>query len=112
MKATVQKIKEVRSIPETDAIEAVEILDRVAVVKSGTYQPGELCIMVEKPNLSPNRYSPTILQVRRISEIEGPEEMKVGLSQQPWGDQLQLGPYDDALVIEEGTDVTHLIQKS
>jgi hypothetical protein len=111
MKATVQKIKEIRSIPETDAIEAVEILGRVAVVKAGIYQPDQLCILVETPNLSPNRYSPTILQVRHISEIEGPEEMKVGLSQQPWGDQLQLGPYDDALVIKEGTDVTHLILK-
>ena len=34
------------------------------------------------------------------------EEMQVGVSQQPWGDQLQLGPYDNALVIEEGVDVT------
>jgi len=33
-------------------------------------------------------------------------EMVIGVSQQPWGDQLQLGPYDDALVIEEETDVT------
>jgi hypothetical protein len=28
--------------------------------------------------------------------------MKIGISKQPWGDQLQLGPYDDAIVIEEG----------
>jgi RNA ligase (TIGR02306 family) len=32
--------------------------------------------------------------------------MKIGISKQPWGDQLQLGPYDDAIVIEEGADVT------
>lgn len=41
-----------------------------------------------------------------ISVLEGDEEMKIGISKQPWGEQLQLGPYDDALVIEEGTDVT------
>lgn len=33
-------------------------------------------------------------------------EFSIGISKQPWGDRLQLGPYDDALVIEEGTDVT------
>jgi RNA ligase (TIGR02306 family) len=32
--------------------------------------------------------------------------MKIGISKQPWGDQLQLGPYDNAIVIEEGADVT------
>ncbi len=37
------------------------------------------------------------------------EEMSVGVSKQPWGDQLQLGPYDDALVIEEGVEVTQLL---
>lgn len=37
------------------------------------------------------------------------EEMRIGESEQPWGKQLQLGPYDDALVIEVGTDVTNLL---
>jgi RNA ligase (TIGR02306 family) len=36
-------------------------------------------------------------------------EMVIGVSQQPWGDQLQLGPYDDALVIKEETDVTSVL---
>ena len=44
--------------------------------------------------------------VMPISVLEGQDEMKIGVSEQPWGPQLQLGPYDDALVIEEGVDVT------
>ncbi len=41
--------------------------------------------------------------------LEGDGEMKIGISHQPWGEQLQLGPYDDALVIEEGVDVTEML---
>lgn len=41
-----------------------------------------------------------------LSVLEGEGEMKIGVSEQPWGKQLQLGPYDDALVIEVGVDVT------
>lgn len=36
-------------------------------------------------------------------------EMIVDISKQPWGDQLQIGPYDDALVVEVGMDVTELL---
>jgi len=47
-----------------------------------------------------------------VLNAKNPEdyEMVVGNSKQPWGYQLQLGPYDDALVIEEGTDVTALLK--
>jgi RNA ligase (TIGR02306 family) len=44
-----------------------------------------------------------------LSVLEGEDEMKIGVSSQPHGDQLQLGPYDDALVIEEGIDVTEVL---
>lgn len=37
------------------------------------------------------------------------EEMAVGISEQPWGDQLQVGPYDNAMVIEEGLDVSDIL---
>ena len=36
-------------------------------------------------------------------------DMVVDISKQPWGDQLQVGPYDDALVVEVGMDVTELL---
>jgi len=36
-------------------------------------------------------------------------EMVVGTSKQPWGEQMQVGPYDDALVVEIGLDVTELL---
>jgi hypothetical protein len=38
--------------------------------------------------------------------LETGEEMMIGISEQPWGKQLQLGPYDDAIPIQEGMDVT------
>ena len=41
-----------------------------------------------------------------IKALETGEEMVIGVSQQPWGKQLQLGPYDDAIPIQEGMDVT------
>jgi RNA ligase (TIGR02306 family) len=44
-----------------------------------------------------------------ISILEGPDEMKIGYSDQPWGKQLQVGPYDNALIIQEGEDVTEYL---
>lgn len=44
-----------------------------------------------------------------LSILDGDEEMKIGASFQPRGPQLQVGPYDDAIVIEEGVDVTELL---
>jgi hypothetical protein len=41
-----------------------------------------------------------------ITVLETGEEMMIGISEQPWGKQLQLGPYDDAIPIQEGMDVT------
>lgn len=41
-----------------------------------------------------------------IKALETGEEMMIGISEQPWGKQLQLGPYDDAIPIQEGMDVT------
>jgi len=35
--------------------------------------------------------------------------MVVGVSKQPWGEQFQLGPYDNALLLEPGVDVTNLL---
>jgi hypothetical protein len=36
-------------------------------------------------------------------------EMVVGISKQPWGEQFQLGPYDNSLFLEPGVDVTNLL---
>ena len=41
-----------------------------------------------------------------ISILENDSEMKIGYSEQPWGKQLQVGPYDNAILIQEGEDVT------
>lgn len=47
-----------------------------------------------------------LLPLSILESKDDESEMKIGISEQPWGDQLQLGPYDDAIVIEEGSDVT------
>jgi hypothetical protein len=36
-------------------------------------------------------------------------EMVVGISKQPWGEQFQLGPYDNALLLEPGVEVSNLL---
>jgi len=109
MKATIQQVKEIRKIPETESIEVAEVAGRSIAVRTGTYIAGDFCVSVERPNLSESAYYPTAISLMPVSAIEGNEEFKVGISKQPWGDQLQLGPYDDALVIQVGTDVTCLI---
>jgi len=44
-----------------------------------------------------------------LHALENDNKMKIGVSRQPHGDQLQLGPYDDAFIIEVGADVTELL---
>lgn len=50
-----------------------------------------------------------LLPISVLNEVYEGEEMIVGISKQPHGDQLQLGPYDNALILEEGVDVTDLL---
>jgi hypothetical protein len=44
-----------------------------------------------------------------INVLETGEEMVIGISEQPWGGQLQLGPYDDAILIQDGEDVSEYL---
>jgi hypothetical protein len=44
-----------------------------------------------------------------INVLETGEEMVIGISEQPWGEQLQLGPYDDAILIQDGEDVSEYL---
>jgi len=44
-----------------------------------------------------------------INVLETDEEMVIGISEQPWGEQLQLGPYDDAILIQDGEDVSEYL---
>jgi RNA ligase (TIGR02306 family) len=50
-----------------------------------------------------------LLPLTVLNEVYEDEEMVIGVSEQPQGPQMQLGPYDDALIIEEGVDVTELL---
>lgn len=44
-----------------------------------------------------------------VKSLETGEEMVIGISEQPWGEQLQLGPYDDAILIQDGEDVSNYL---
>ena len=133
--ASIQRVREVRPIEGADAIEVVQINNWNVVSKKGEYEVGDLCIYCEIDSFLPVKDDFEFLRkssyrkladgsegfrlktiklrgqvsqglVLPIKMLNGSEEMVIGVSAQPWGDQLQLGPYDDALVIEEGVDVS------
>lgn len=133
--ASIRRIKEILPIEGADAIEVAVVDGWKVVTKKGEYKPGDLCIYCEIDSFLPIREEFEFLrkssykkmgdqegfrlktirlrgQVSQglllpLSVLNGQEEMQVGIARQPWGDQLQLGPYDDALVIEEGADVSN-----
>ena len=136
--ASIQIVKEVKPIPGADAIEVVRINNWDVVSKKGEYKVGDFCIYCEIDSFLPIKEEFEFLRktsykkmsdgtegfrlktirlrgqlsqglILPISTLEGPDEMKIGISEQPWGNQLQLGPYDNALVIKEGVDVTNLL---
>lgn len=135
--ASIRKVKELLPIEGADMIEIAVVDGWKVVTKKGEYKPGDLCIYCEIDSFLPIREEFEFLrkssfkkmgdqegfrlktiklrgQVSQglllpLSVLEGEDEMKIGVSQQPWGDQLQLGPYDDALVIEEGVDVSSIL---
>jgi RNA ligase (TIGR02306 family) len=137
--ATIQRIREIRPIDGADAIELAIINNwQVVVAKNVDHNVGDWIVYCEIDSFLPIREEFEFLRkssykkmvdgsegfrlktiklrgqisqglVLPISVLEGQDEMKIGISKQPHGDQLQLGPYDDALVIEEGVDVTGLL---
>lgn len=136
--ATIQKIREIRPIEGADAIELAIINNwQVVVAKNVGHKVGDWVVYCEIDSFLPVREEFEFLRkssfkkmgdqegfrlktirlrgqisqglVLPISVLEGPDEMKIGISKQPWGDQLQLGPYDNALVIEEGVDVSEML---
>jgi RNA ligase (TIGR02306 family) len=132
--ASIQRIGKVLPIEGADAIEIVMINSWKVVSKKGEFKEGDLCVYFEIDSFLPLEKDFEFLRkssYKKMGDLEGfrlktiklrgqvsqglclplsilekDDEMKIGISQQPWGDQLQLGPYDDAIVIEEGADVT------
>jgi RNA ligase (TIGR02306 family) len=136
--ASIQKIREIKPIEGADVIELAIVNNwQVVVAKNVGHKVGDFVVYCEIDSFLPIREEFEFLRktsykkmadqegfrlktiklrgeisqglLMPISILEGPDEMKIGISKQPWGDQLQLGPYDDALVIEEGVDVTDLL---
>lgn len=135
--ATIRRISSIEPIEGADVIEIAVVDGWKVVTKKNEYKPGDLCIYCEIDSFLPVREEfeflrktsykkmadrdgfrlKTIRLRGQISQglllpltiLEGEEEMKIGYSQQPEGDRLQLGPYDDALIIEEGADVTEIL---
>lgn len=135
--ASIRKITDIIPIENADAIEIALVDGWKVVTKKGEYKPGDMCIYCEIDSFLPIREEFEFLRkssykkmgdtegfrlrtiklrgvisqglILPLSILEGEDEMKFGISEQPWGSQLQLGPYDNALVIEEGVDVTSLL---
>ncbi len=135
--ASIQRIGNILPIEGADAIEIVTVNSWKVVSKKGEFKEGDLCVYFEIDSFLPVREEFEFLrkssykkmgdaegfrlktiklrgQVSQglclpINILEGPEEFVIGVSKQPWGDQLQVGPYDDAFVIEEGADVTEYL---
>ena len=108
MIATIQRIKSIEQIDSVRASNVTLSNGRTAIDFSSKLRVDELCVYIDSKKILEGQGNQIDFPefVVPLSVLEGPEEMKIGLSQQPWGEQLQLGPYDNALVIEEGTDVT------
>lgn len=132
--ASIQRVASFRPIEGADAIEVARINNWDVVVKKNEFKEGELCVYFEIDSFLPIREEFEFLRkssfkkmgdqegfrlktirlrgqvsqglVVPIQILNGEDEMQVGISQQSHGDQLQLGPYDNALIIEEGVDVT------
>jgi RNA ligase (TIGR02306 family) len=135
--ASIQRIIEIRPIEGADAIEVARVNNWDVVVKKGEYNLGDLCVYCEIDSFLPVREEFEFLRkssFKRMGDQEGfrlktirlrgqlsqglllplevlngEEEMVIGTMEHPWGPQLQLGPYDDAIVIEEGADVTEVL---
>lgn len=133
--ASIRKISNIQPIEGADKIELVTVDGwKVVVAKDVGHKIGDLVIYCEIDSFLPIRegfeflrkssykkmgdqegFRLKTIKIRGVTSqglilpllvLEGDDEMKIGISKQPWGDQLQLGPYDNALVIEVGTDVT------
>ena len=133
--ASIRKIKNIEPIDGADKIELVTVDGwKVVVAKDVNHKIGDFVVYCEIDSFLPIRDEFEFLRkssykkmgnqegfrlktirlrgvlsqglILPISILEGDDEMKIGISKQPWGDQLQIGPYDDAIVVEEGTDVT------
>ena len=133
--ASIRKISNIQPIQGADKIEVATIDGwKVVVAKDVGHKIGDLVIYCEIDSFLPIREEFEFLRkssykkmgdqegfrlktiklrgvtsqglILPLSVLEGDDEMIIGISKQPWGDQLQLGPYDNALVIEVGTDVT------
>jgi len=135
--ASIQRVREIRPIEGADSIEIALVNSWQVIVKKGEYNPGDLCIYCEIDSFLPIKPEFEFLRkssykkmgdqegfrlktvklrgelsqglLLPISVLEDGGENKIGISEQPWGSQLQLGPYDNALVIEEGTDITEIM---
>lgn len=136
--ASIRKISNIEPIEGADKIELVTVDGwKVVVAKDVGHKVGDFVIYCEIDSFLPVREEFEFLRkssfkkmgdqegfrlrsiklkntlsqglILPLSVLEGEGEMKIGISKQPWGDQLQLGPYDNALVIEEGVDVTEML---
>jgi RNA ligase (TIGR02306 family) len=132
--ASIKKIDKITKHPNADSLEICHVGGWKVITKIGEYTEGDLAVYFEVDSFLPIKEDFEFLRkssYKKMGDIEGfrlktiklrqelsqglllplsilekEDEIKIGTSKQPWGDQIQLGPYDDSIVIEEGADVT------
>jgi len=136
--ATIQKIRDIRPIEGADKIELATVNSwNVVVAKDVGHSIGDWIVYCEIDSFLPIKPEFEFLRktsfkrmgdtegfrlktirmrgqfsqglILPIKVLEGPDEYKLGISHQPHGDVYQIGPYDDALIIAEGVDVSELL---
>ena len=136
--AKIVLIENIQTHPHHENLSVCQVLDRKVVTQTGDFKPGDFAVYLGIGSFLPLRYDPGFLKeffhekdgeleglrskkldisgqtsegiLLPISVLEGEEEMKIGYSDQPWGKQLQVGPYDDAILIQEDEDVTEFLK--
>ena len=53
--ATIQRINNIRPIPNADAIEVADVLGWHVVIKKGEFKTGDLCVYCEIDSVLPER---------------------------------------------------------
>jgi RNA ligase (TIGR02306 family) len=113
--ATIRKIDELRPIEGADAIECAIIGGWKVVAQKGLYQVGDLAIYFEIDSWIPHELAPFLSKGKDPREFEGVKGERLrtiklrGQLSQGLLIPLSIGVFDVNAELEEGTDVTELL---
>lgn len=113
--ASIRKIDSVKPIPDADAIECATVGGWQVVIKKGEFSPGDLAIYCEIDSWVPNEMAPFLSKGQEPREYNGVlgERLRTvklrGQVSQGLLLPLGIGVFDVNAELEEGTDVSELL---